>query len=71
MECGRAKTARISRDVLSRHVPGGKTIAQIAAESGVSLNTVYVRWMRGWPIARLGAPIAKCWVKREQWRRKP
>ncbi len=35
---------------------GGRTLAEIAASSGVPLDTVYHRFLRGWPVGKLGLP---------------
>jgi hypothetical protein len=54
MECAAAEAAKRAKEVLSVRLPDGRTIAQIAAASGLRLDTVYHRFIRGWPAHRLG-----------------
>lgn len=42
---------------MSTRLPSGKTLVQVAATSGVSLNTVTQRWIRGWDERDLGLPV--------------
>ncbi len=35
----------------------GKTLGELARETGIKLNTLYVRWMRGWPHDRISEPL--------------
>lgn len=46
-------------DKVSVLLEDGRTIAQVARESGVKLDTVYHRYIRGWPLERLGEPARK------------
>jgi len=55
--CAREDNARRQRDETSVRLSNGKTIAQIAASSGLALGTVYRRFLRGWPVERLGVPL--------------
>ncbi len=57
--CRDAESARRIRTEMSVALPSGRTIAQVAAESGVSLDTVYARWRRGWPEQDLGVPARR------------
>ena len=43
----------------SVRLPDGWTIAQLALVHGLKTNTVYARWLRGWPVERLGDPIGR------------
>lgn len=45
------------RTVMSVKLPNGWTIAQVALAYGLSVNTVYRRWLRGWAVEELGAPL--------------
>ena len=42
---------------MSTRLPSGETFVSVAEKSGVSLNTVTQRWLRGWPEADLGLPV--------------
>ncbi len=55
--CHDARCARLVREEHSVPLPDGQTVATIAAASGLKLNTVYRRWLRGWPVEKLGAPL--------------
>jgi hypothetical protein len=57
LDCAKEENADRNRNEASVHLPNGKTIAQVAEASGVSLNTVYRRWLRGWPVEKLGTPL--------------
>ncbi len=41
----------------SVRLPNGRTVAQVAHETGVKLGTVYRRYLRGWPLDKLGTPL--------------
>lgn len=55
--CALAGAARRVRSELSVKLRTGKTVAQVAQESGLELDTVYGRYRRGWPHERLGDPL--------------
>jgi hypothetical protein len=57
LDCAKEENADRNRNEASVYLPNGKTIAQVAEESGVPLNTVYRRWLRGWPVEELGTPL--------------
>jgi hypothetical protein len=58
--CGAAVHARRGRFDLSVRLPDGRTVAQVAAAAGLKVDTVYHRFIRGWPHWRLAeAPQAK------------
>lgn len=50
--------------VRSVRLPDGRSIAQIAKASGLRLDTVYHRYIRGWPHHRLGEVIDAPYVGR-------
>lgn len=52
--CAEAEGARRGRMDFSVRLSDGRTIAQIAAASGLKVNTVYRRYLRGWPPEYLG-----------------
>jgi hypothetical protein len=52
MECQKAAMTERGKK-MSVRLPDGRTIAQIAAASGLLLDTVYHRHIRGWPAWRL------------------
>lgn len=54
----------VGADKVSVLLSNGKTIAQVARESGVKLDTVYHRYVRGWPEADLGEPLRYVRTKR-------
>mgnify|MGYP003465756991 FL=1 len=54
--CAAVERCRRGKEELSVHLPNGKTIAQVADAAGLPLGTVYRRWLRGWPVAKLGLP---------------
>lgn len=56
-ECGREHSADHHRYETSVRLPDGRTIAQIAAASGLKLGTVYRRFLRGWPPEYLGMAL--------------
>lgn len=56
LECKNAYIAAYMRKYASVKLPDGRTIAQIALVTGVRLDTVYHRWIRGWPLHALGDP---------------
>jgi hypothetical protein len=51
--CGKTKRARHGKDILSTRLPSGKTIAQLADETGIDKNTLTQRLGRGWTEAEL------------------
>ena len=53
LKCHKA-TAKERR--ISVRLPSGRTVADIADATGLRLDTVYHRWIRGWPEKRLGQP---------------
>jgi hypothetical protein len=57
IECHKEDAAERSRAEMSVRLPNGRTIAHIAQDAGLSPNTVYRRFLRGWPVDRLGAPL--------------
>jgi hypothetical protein len=50
--CGR-KASRTKAKAKSVRLPDGRTLAQIADATGLRLDTVYHRYIRGWPHWRL------------------
>lgn len=44
---------------LSIRVSNNKTLHEIALENNLKLDTVYKRYLRGWPVERLGVPSQK------------
>jgi hypothetical protein len=66
--CHDRRCAERGRALRSHRLPTGETIAQLAHRTGVPLDTVFVRYRRGWPIEKLGAPIAPRYAKRPQTR---
>jgi hypothetical protein len=56
-QCWKEDAADYQRAHNSVRLPNGKTIAQVAAASGLDLGTVYRRFLRGWPVEKLGAPL--------------
>jgi hypothetical protein len=56
-DCRDQRFREYGKAALSVRVYNGKTLAQIADAAGLTLNTVYRRWLRGWPVARLGDPL--------------
>ncbi len=52
--CAKEASAAHQREHASVRLPDGRTIAQIAAAAGLRLDTVYHRFIRGWPHHRLG-----------------
>ncbi len=50
----RACGARASGRKTSTRLSDGRTVAQVAAATGLRLDTVYHRLVRGWPEWRLG-----------------
>ena len=59
MACRRREEARRGRSDMSVRLPSGRTIAEIAAEADVPLDTVYGRWRRGWAERDLGLPVGQ------------
>lgn len=55
-KCSAEHTASVSRS-RSHRLPSGRTWVEVAEASGVSLNTVTQRWLRGWPEEDLGLPV--------------
>lgn len=55
-ECRQERSADYNRKHLSVKLPNGETIGTVALASGIDLDTVYHRWLRGWPMDRLGDP---------------
>jgi hypothetical protein len=49
--------ARRGRSEQSVRLPDGRTVAEIAFAAGLDLGTVYRRFLRGWPLDKLGAPL--------------
>jgi len=54
--CGKKASAAANK-ARSTPVGHGETLVSVAAKSGVSLNTVTQRWIRGWPPEDLGLPV--------------
>lgn len=54
-ECAKERNVARQREEVSTPLPDGRTIARIAAASGLKLDTVYRRWLRGWPLDMLGS----------------
>lgn len=55
--CSRRQNAQQQRDEASVVLPSGRTLANIAAAAGLKLDTVYHRWIRGWPEKALSEPV--------------
>lgn len=58
-ECRKKASSARGRSKLSVRLPNGLTIAQLAFVHGLDSNTVYRRWLRGWPLERLGDPLVR------------
>lgn len=54
--CGKKVSASKNR-ARSTRLPSGRTLVEIAQASGVSLNTVTQRWLRGWSEEHMGLPV--------------
>jgi hypothetical protein len=54
--CGRKVSAEANR-ARSTRLPSGRTWVEVAEASGVSLNTVTQRWLRGWSEEDLSLPV--------------
>jgi hypothetical protein len=52
--CSKKRTARLVREHYSVRLRDGVTIGQLAEMTGLKLDTVYHRYIRGWPRWRLG-----------------
>lgn len=65
VRCGRQRAAAVQRN-RSTPVGDGRTISEIAQATGIPLDTIYHRFIRGWPAERLAAPIAKQYQRRRK-----
>ena len=59
-DCRRRRQAEWdSRNASSRRLPSGETYLELSERTGVSVNTINQRWLRGWPESDLGLPVRR------------
>jgi hypothetical protein len=63
--CGLAATAAANR-ARSTALPSGRTIVEVSTATGVALNTVTQRWIRGWAEKDLGLPVVGKFGRRQR-----